>query len=35
MPAQQALRHGIEDHLDRVLGVLRHELRIALGEARD
>src|SRR5258707_9126126 len=32
---EQRLRHRIEDHLDRVLGVLRHQLRIALGEARD
>src|SRR6185295_10976172 len=35
MAAEQALRHRIEDHLHRVLGVLRHQLRIALGEARD
>src|SRR4051812_10804597 len=35
MAAEQALRHRIEDHLHGVLGVLRHELRIALREPRD
>src|SRR5919201_5211093 len=35
MAGEQALRHRIEDHLHRVLGVLRHELRIALREPRD
>src|ERR1043165_728008 len=32
MPAEQALRHRIEDHLHSVPGILRHELRIALRE---
>jgi hypothetical protein len=32
---EQRLSHRIEDHLHRVFGVLRHQLRIALGEARD
>src|SRR3989440_566895 len=32
---EQRLGHRVENHLHRVLGVLRDQLRIALGEARD
>src|SRR6185503_14287362 len=33
--ANQRMRHGVENHLHGVLGVLRHELRVALRKARN
>src|SRR4029079_7798690 len=35
MAVQQRVRHRIQDHLHRVLGVLRDQLRIALCQPRD
>src|SRR3954454_9417039 len=32
---EQRLRHRVEDHLDRVFRVLRHQLRVALRQPRD
>src|SRR5260221_135411 len=35
MAVQQRMRHRVQNHLHRVLGVLRHQLRIALRKPRD
>src|SRR5258706_5458886 len=32
---EQRVGHGVENHLDGVLGILRHQLRVALREARN